>query len=166
MLKETNARKGFFEHEEYLTLRDALPFHLKPVVTFAYHTGWRLGEIGSLTWDKVALKQGIVRLDPGETKNEEARTIHLNDELMKEMKALNSNRRLGWSYVLHLNGQPIGEFRKSWKTACIDAGICEVLNDEEEKPIVVKDKKGNEKVVKIPTKISHRFQAHSSKEHD
>jgi integrase len=157
MLKESNTRKGFFEHEEYLALRDALPFHLRSVVTFAYHTGWRLGEIRGLTWDKVDLKQGIIRLDPGETKNEEARTIYLNDELMKEMKVLQSNRRLGCPYVFHLNGEPIGEFRKSWKTACIDAGVCEVLKDEEGKPVVIKNKKGGEKEVKISTKIFHDF---------
>jgi integrase len=152
-----NTRKGFFEHDEYLALRDALPSHLKSIVTFAYHTGWRLGEIRGLTWDKVDLKQGIIRLDPGETKNEEARTIYLNDELMKEMKALHSTRRLGCSYVFHLNGQLIGEFRKSWKTACIDAGICEVLKDEGGKPVVINDKRGNERAVKIPTKIFHDF---------
>ncbi len=157
MLKESNTRKGFFEHEEYLTLKEALPSHLRSVVIFAYHTGWRLNEIRGLTWDKVDLNQGIIRLDPGETKNEEARTIYLNDELMKEMKVLHSNRRLGCLYVFHLNGQPIGEFRKSWKTACIDAGICEVLKNEEGKPVVIKDKKGNEREVKIPTKIFHDF---------
>lgn len=75
MLRESNTRKGFFEHEDYLTLRDALPDYLRPVVTFAYHTGWRRGEILNLTWDKVDLKEGIVRLDHGETKNDEARTL-------------------------------------------------------------------------------------------
>ena len=123
MLKESNTRKGFFEYEEYLTLKDTLPSHLRSVAIFAYHTGWRLGEIRGLTWDKVDLKQGIIRLDPGETKNEEARTIYLNDELVKEIKALHSNRRLDCPYVFHLNGQPIGEFRKSWKTACRMAGL-------------------------------------------
>jgi integrase len=123
MLKESNTRKGFFEHEEYLVLKDALPSHLKPLVTFAYHTGWRLGEIRNLTWDKVDLKQGIIRLDPGETKNEEARTIYLNDDLSKEIKALHSNRRLGCPYIFHFDGKPIGEFRKSWKTACREAGL-------------------------------------------
>ncbi len=157
MLKESNTRKGFFEHDEFLALRDALPSYLKPLVTFAYHTGWRSGEIRKLTWNKVDLKQGVIRLDPGETKNEEARMIYLNDELMKEIKVLHSNRRLGSPYVFHLDGRTIGEFRKSWKTACIDAGICEVLKDEEGKPVVVKDKKGNKKEVKIPTKIFHDF---------
>jgi hypothetical protein len=45
MLKENNTRKGFFEHGEFLTLRDALPYHLKGFITFAYKTGWRLSEI-------------------------------------------------------------------------------------------------------------------------
>jgi integrase len=119
--------------------------------------GWRSGEIRKPTWDKVDLKQGVIRLDPGETKNEEARMIYLNDELMKEMKALHSKRRLGCPYIFHLAGRAIGEFRKSWKTACIDAGICEVLKNEQGNPVVIKDKRGNEREVKIPTKIFHDF---------
>lgn len=123
MLKESNTRKGFFEHDEYLALRDALPSHLKPLVTFGYHTGWRLGEILKLTWDKIDLRQGTIRLDPGETKNEEARTIYMDEELMEEMKAVHSNRRLGCPYVFHRDGQRFKEFRKSWKTACRVAGL-------------------------------------------
>ena len=45
MLQEHNVRQGFFERAEFLTLRAALPDYLKPVVTFAYFTGWRRGEI-------------------------------------------------------------------------------------------------------------------------
>jgi len=39
MLKENNVRKGFFEHGEFLTLRDALPSYLKGFVAFAYKKG-------------------------------------------------------------------------------------------------------------------------------
>jgi hypothetical protein len=39
MLKESNARKGFYEHDEFLALRDALPIHLKPLVNFALMVG-------------------------------------------------------------------------------------------------------------------------------
>jgi integrase len=150
MLKESNTRKGFFEHHEFLALREVLPDYLKSLVTFAYYTGWRLGEIRGLTWDKVDLKQGIIRLDPGETKNEEARTIYLNEELMK---TLHNNRRLGCLYVFHRNGEPIGEFRKSWNTACIAAGLFQILRDAEGKPIT--DRKGRE--VKVSTRIFHDF---------
>ena len=71
MLKENNVRQGFFEHGEFLALRDALPDFLKGFVTFAYKTGWRVSEITGLTWNKVDLEQGIVRLEAGETKNED-----------------------------------------------------------------------------------------------
>lgn len=153
MLKESNTRKGFFEHHEFLALREVLPDYLKSLVTFAYYTGWRLGEIRGLTWDKVDLKQGIIRLDPGETKNEEARTIYLIEELTEAMKVLHNSRRLGCRHVFHRNGDPIGEFRKSWNTACIAAGLFQILRDAEGKPIT--DQKGRE--VKVPTRIFHDF---------
>jgi integrase len=123
MLRESNTRKGFFEHEDYLTLRDALPDYLRPVVTFAYHTGWRWGEILNLTWDKVDLKEGIVWLDPGETKNDKARTLYLGEELAKVMSAVHKKRRLGCPYVFHNGGHQIRDYRDAWQTACRRLGL-------------------------------------------
>jgi integrase len=84
MLKESNTRKGFYEYEEYIALKNALPEEVKPIVTFAYHSGWRKNEILTLTWDRVNLREGIVRLDPGEAKNEEDRTLYMNDEFWRK----------------------------------------------------------------------------------
>jgi integrase len=123
MLKESNIRKGFFEPGEYVALRDALPNELKPVIVFAYHTGWRKEEILTLKWDQVDLKEGVVRLNPGETKNEEGRTVYLNEEVLHELKVVHSKRNLGCSYVFHRDGQPIKDFRGSWKSACKKVGI-------------------------------------------
>lgn len=123
MLKESNVRKGFFEHEQFLAVRSALPEELRPIVTFAYHSGWRKSEILNLTWDKVDLKQGIMRLDPGETKNDEARTLYMDEELWEEMRVLHSKRRLGCPYIFHRNGAPIKDFRDSWDTACFQAKV-------------------------------------------
>jgi integrase len=145
MLKESNVRKGFFEPSEYRALKDGLPEELKPLVTFAYHSGWRKAEILRLTWDRVNLKEGLVSLNPGETKNEEGRTLYMNEELMKEMQAFQSKRRLGCPNVFHRNGQPIKDFRGAWDTARIKAGFFEVVRDDE----------GNE--TKAPTKIFHDF---------
>ena len=68
MLKENNVRQGFFEFEQFEAVRDALPEYLKGFATVAYHTGWRHGEIGSLTWAQVDRKQGTIRLEPGTTR--------------------------------------------------------------------------------------------------
>ena len=159
MLKESNTRKGFSEFEEYLALKAALPSYLKPVVTFAYYTGWRAAEILNLTWDKVDLKQGIITLDPGETKNEEARTIYMDEEVSKEISAVHANRRLGCPFVFHHNGKRIKRFTRAWKTACIKAGLCEALRDDNGQLVVRKIAKGKakEKVVMIPTKLFHDF---------
>lgn len=127
-LKENNVRKGFLEYGEFLALRDALPDYLKGFVTFAYKTGWRKQEIINLTWAQVDLQQGIVRLDPGTTKNDDGRTVYLDDELVEVFKAQWAKRKTTGKilpYVFpNFNGTAkIGNFIFAWKTACKKAGI-------------------------------------------
>jgi integrase len=128
MLKERNVRKGFFEHSDFLTVRDVLPEHLKGVATFGYRTGWRFSEIATLTWSRVDIKQGIVRLEVGETKNDDARTVYLDDELKHVIDGQWNRRiRIGTTlpYVfLNRDGNDrVKRFDKSWKTACKKAGV-------------------------------------------
>ena len=122
MLKENNVRKGFIEYGEYIALQRALPNYIKPVVTVAYMTGWRKSEILNLQWNQVNLKEGIVRLEPGETKNDDGRTLYMEPELWGLMEELYRNRRMDCLYVFHSNGKRIYDFRKSWDTACSDIG--------------------------------------------
>jgi integrase len=143
MLKESNVRKGFFEHNEYLALKSTLPDYLKPVVTFAYHSGWRKSEILNLTWNEVDIKEGIVRIY--ETKNEQGRVFYMDEKLLSEVKTLFLKRRLDCPYVFNRDGKPINDFRAAWDSACIKAGLFEVI----------KNNKTNE--VKVPTKIFHDF---------
>ncbi|MFC1820290.1 tyrosine-type recombinase/integrase [Thermodesulfobacteriota bacterium] len=122
-LEENNIREGFFEHEDYLSLLSALPSHLRGIVTFAYHTGWRKSEILVLRWNRVDLKEGTVRLETGETKNKEARTIYLNPELLKLLKIQNLRKNKNCLYVFHREGHRIKDFRGAWKKACKEADI-------------------------------------------
>ena len=126
MLEESNVRKGFFEHEEFLALRAVLPGHIRPVLTFAYYTGCRRGEILSLHWDQVDLREGVVRLDPGTTKNDEPRIIPLTTQLrlaLIEQKALRDKKHPDCEYVFFENGEPITGFRGAWETSCFQAGL-------------------------------------------
>jgi integrase len=128
MLKENNTKKVFFEHGDFLALRDALPSYLKNFVTFAYKIGWRMSEITGLTWKQVDLELGIVRLEVGETKNEEARTVYLDEELKQifnhQWELRKTNKALLPYVFLNDKGfDKIKRFDKAWKRACKDAKI-------------------------------------------
>ncbi|MFH2044771.1 MAG: site-specific integrase [Pseudomonadota bacterium] len=128
MLRENNTRKGFFEHDEFLALREALPDYLQGFVTFGYKTGWRISEIANLTWAQIDRSQGIVRLEVGETKNDEGRTLYLDEEL-KELIQHQWDIRKGkgvlssFVFPSKLGSGPINDIRGSWFKACKEAGI-------------------------------------------
>ena len=122
MLKENNVRKGFFEHGEFLAIRDALPDYLKGFITFGYKTGWRAGEIRNLTWDHVDLDNGIVRLEAGETKNDNGRTVYLDEELKKVFEHQKQLRGKGKKLIPYVfpnrhGTDQIKEFREVWNNA-------------------------------------------------
>ena len=128
LLEENNIRKGFFEHGDFLALRTALPFHLKGFITFGYKAGWRISEIAGLTWNQVDRTLGIVRLEVGETKNDEARTVYLDKELKgifnKAWEARKKRGKLIPFVFLNKDGSDrVKRFDKAWKSACKDAGI-------------------------------------------
>jgi integrase len=133
MLEENNVRTGFFERADFIALRNALPDYLKPVVTFAYYTGWRRGEILKLTWAQVDLAGQTVRLNAGTTKNKAGRVIVLEGELLETIKAQWEKRKVaaipGHSptllcpYVFHRNGKRISDPRKAWAEACKETGL-------------------------------------------
>jgi len=128
MLKENNVRKGFFEHGEFIALRNALPGYLQGFSTFAYKVGWRVSEISTLTWNQVDRKQGIVRLEPGETKNDDGRTVYLDDELKEvfnqqwELRK-GAKKLLQYVFLNRDKTDKIRDFRKAWESACDDAKI-------------------------------------------
>jgi integrase len=133
-LAERNVRKGFFERNEFLKHRDALPEHLKPVTTFAYWTGCRKGEILGLTWTQVDLRERVVRLEPGQTKNDESRIIPLAGELLEMLRMQKDIRDEKWAgcpWVFFRGGKKIVDFRGAWENACEDADLV----DGEGKPM-------------------------------
>ena len=132
-LEVRNTRIGFFERHEFEAVRSQLPDEIKPVVTMAYLTGWRVrSEILTIQWRQVDLRAGIVRLEPGTTKNDEGRTFPLS--ALSELSSLfeaqweytqavqkNVEQLIPW--VFHRNGKPIKDFTKARSTATDAPGV-------------------------------------------
>lgn len=128
MLREHNIREGFFTHDEFLALRNALPVHLHGLVTIAYRFGLRKGELLNLTWDRVNLKEGVIRLEGKDTKSGKGRTIILDDENKAILQSLSDDRKKLKVITPHvfLNDTgtgPLKDFRGAWEAACTAAEL-------------------------------------------
>ncbi len=127
-LKEDNARQGFFEKNEFDAIVLELPEYLKDFMGFAYHTGWRKGEMVSLTWNLVDRSAKEIRLHT--SKNGAGRCLPLEGELWSLIERRWSARKIESKdgevsispLVFHRQGKTVGDCRKAWKTACEKAG--------------------------------------------
>lgn len=143
MLKERNVRKGFVTLDQMDRLEEALPPRLRPLARAAFITGWRKSELLSRKWEHVDFAGGWLRLEPGESKSGDGRSFPLIPELRdllerQREKARETEERHG-AEVTHVffyyapsrnrlpAGRPIATFRRSWKTACEEAGLPDLL---------------------------------------
>lgn len=132
LLPLDNARKGFFSPAEMAALLPKLPDDgLRDLVRFAYATGMRSKEVRSLRFE--SLQDGVLRLEAKDAKTRVARTVPVDSgelaAIIERRKAARLVRCPDGSitaspFIFHRgDGLPIGQFRKSWKTACRAAGI-------------------------------------------
>jgi integrase len=133
MAGEDKVRTGFFTREEVSRLASHLPTPLAEMVWFGFLTGWRLEEIKSLEWRNVDLKTGQIRIDVGEDKNRAGRVIPMSAQVRSLLESLKTPHTIN-PYVF----RGVGEFRKTWKTACYKAGLpCDIA------PIQIRSKVQN-----------------------
>ena len=126
MLAENNIRTGFLNHDNYVKLRNELPEAIRPLFVVGYHIGARLGELLALRWRQVDLKAGRITLDPGTTKNDEGRTLPIYGEMaswLSMQQSIQEQSCPDCEFVFQRGGEQIGEFYRSWRSACKRAGV-------------------------------------------
>ncbi|MDP9201504.1 MAG: tyrosine-type recombinase/integrase [Gemmatimonadota bacterium] len=126
-----NARKGFFEPADFAAVEQKLAEPLRALARFLYFTGWRAGEALGLTWAGVDFRGGVVRLEPGVTKNREGREFpfvpfpQLSEVLCQQRErtsAIELQQGRIIAAVFHRNGSPIRSYARAWNAACAAAG--------------------------------------------
>ena len=132
LLREDNVRRGFFEADEFQSVRRRLPPDLADFVSFLHITGWRWrSEAARLRWTNVAFDAGEVRLDPGTTKTGEGRVFPFTADLralLERRRAVTHERERELGRIVphvftRANGERLGTFNKAWATACRTAGV-------------------------------------------
>jgi integrase len=133
-----NARGGFFEREQWLSVRRHLPAWLQDVGDFAYLTGWRLMEILTLEWRQIDFTAGTVRLEIGATKTGAGRVfpfaaapeLHAVFVRRRQAAACEHERGRIVPWVFHRDGvalfsgvRPQRSMRRAWARACVRAGF-------------------------------------------
>lgn len=121
-------RQGFFSDSEFRNVASNLPEDLRDFAQFGYLTGWRKHEIASLTWEDV--DGDVIRLRAENAKIRESRAVAIEGELSELIERRRTARQIKTangvtlaSLIFHRQGQPVGDFRKAWATACVMAGL-------------------------------------------
>lgn len=152
-----NVRQGFLKRAEFDKLLTFLPGDLRDFCLFAFLTGMRLKEIKSLAWADVLDDNGktVLRLLGKNAKTGKPRKIVVSGELVPLLQRRREARLIKTpagvemaALIFHRNGERVGEFRKSWKTAAVAAGVgkwicekCESEGTEKQCPTCKTDRK-------------------------
>ena len=101
-LEESAPRQGFFEHAEYLAVREHLtPAVYQDILDFAYYSGWRRGEVIGLTWREIDMAGSVIRLDPDRSKTRTGRLLPMSQPLKEVLQRRVAARRLDCLMVFH-----------------------------------------------------------------
>ena len=144
-----NARNVLIDRAAFERIRTAMgqvrtsPEMLYDLVTIGYYLGWRLNETLGLTWDRIDVRQGTIRLLDGTdaaltthtTKNDEGRVLRF-DTMPELAEALQRRRAYTEAmevangariaFVFHRNGKRVRDVKEAWETALEKAGFPKV----------------------------------------
>jgi len=138
-LKEHNIRSGFFEHEDFLALRGALPDYAQVPATLAYYSGMRMGEVYSLQWRQINWTEGKLFLKAQDTKTNTPRVLYLTGDLYRVLLAWKARCDKKWpscEWICHRGGIRLQSFKRSWWEACDAVGLGRMVKDEKKGRLV------------------------------
>lgn len=125
MLKEDNTRKGFLDSDDYEKLaRECGRFGLwmRTAFEIGYTYGWRHSEVLGLTVGQISIGDQVIRLNPGETKNDEAREVNLTATLLQLLRECIRGKADDDFVLTRENGKCVLDFRGAWESATEKAG--------------------------------------------
>ena len=122
--KDANVRKATVSIRQYLKLLGFASPHYKVVLTIAFNTGMRLGEIRQLRWPYVDWAKMMIRLPKEVTKEGRAKDIPINCHVESALRGL--PRSILSDFVITYKGKPLkykNSLKKQFAEVCKKARI-------------------------------------------
>ena len=118
----SNARDRVLSPEEFNGLIESANRHLKAILLTAYWTGMRKGEILGLRWNRIDMKERLIRLKPEDTKTGQPRKIPIGAALFEVLQGIPRGIPLD-KHVFLYRRKPVNDIRGSLKEASAGTGI-------------------------------------------
>ncbi|MHB1679813.1 MAG: tyrosine-type recombinase/integrase [bacterium] len=90
----------------------------RDLITFLIYTGCRKGEALNLKWDNIDTNNGIIAIKATKTKYDR---IPISKPLKELLSGIEKHQDC--EYVFNDKGKPLGDFKRSFHTACRNAGL-------------------------------------------
>ena len=119
-LKEPPGRVRFLTDDERKALLDACSSRLRQIVEITLDSGLRKGELLSLRWDNIDLKNRMIRVE--RSKNGERRDVPMTDRVFQLLQEI--PRRVDTPYLFaNSDGTPPASVSTAWYNALEASGV-------------------------------------------
>jgi len=127
-LAEDNIRQGFLEDSAYSRLVNSCPeVWFRTLLEIARTYGWRKGELLHMRVKEVNLLARTLRLEPGTTKNRDGREVTMTDTIHLLLGQCVAGKQADDFVFTRNDGTPVRDFRKTWWSACVRAGVGQMV---------------------------------------
>jgi integrase len=101
---------------------------LRAIFEVAVSYAWRRGEVvKQLQVRQIDLSNRTIDLDPGSTKNDDARIVRMTQQVYELVSSCTQGKSPNELVFTRPDGSPIGDFRKVWASCCTSAGVTGLL---------------------------------------
>jgi integrase len=112
-------RAYVFSPDQLARMYARLPSYAYAFVRFAVHTGMRLRELTTLTWENVNLEEKVAHVEARFAKNKKARDVALGDVAVSILSALQPADPSGPVFIGR-RGEPIQDLRGAFDAAVLE----------------------------------------------
>jgi integrase len=158
-LREAAPRSGFVVDAQYRALMNQpAEYWLRAFVAMAYKFGFRKQELLSMRVGQIDLPAGVIRLNPGTTKNDEGRIAPMTREI-RELLAECVRNKDSANFVFTRGNKPVIDFRGAWEALTNAAGVSGLLvHDLRRSAVRNMIRRG------IPEKVAMAISGHKTRE--